>query len=94
MRQLRSARLYSTAKTPEVLPSSAEATTDTGAPALKPAAEKQRQMQAPNREGIWTRNQQKREVAMQGPRFEQMDMSVQVCFCSLSGAPLEQKVCT
>ncbi|KAF2021270.1 NADH-ubiquinone oxidoreductase [Aaosphaeria arxii CBS 175.79] len=33
--------------------------------------EQLRVQQAPNRHGIWTRNQQPREVAMTGPRFEQ-----------------------
>ncbi|KAF2788068.1 NADH-ubiquinone oxidoreductase, partial [Melanomma pulvis-pyrius CBS 109.77] len=31
-----------------------------------------RVVQAPNRKGIWSRSQQPREVAMSGPRFEQM----------------------
>jgi len=34
-------------------------------------AEVKRQMQAPNRKGIWTRSQQPRARAMVGPRFEQ-----------------------
>ncbi|KAF2279896.1 NADH-ubiquinone oxidoreductase [Westerdykella ornata] len=34
--------------------------------------EEMRRMQAPNREGVWSRSQQRREVAMSGPRFEQM----------------------
>lgn len=34
--------------------------------------------QAPNRAGVWTRNQQPREKAMTGPRFEQTDFSLQV----------------
>ncbi|KZM19075.1 uncharacterized protein EKO05_0010212 [Ascochyta rabiei] len=33
--------------------------------------EKLRKQQAPNRQGIWSRSQQPREVAMSGPRFEQ-----------------------
>ena len=41
--------------------------------------EKQRQMQAPNRARPWSRNQQAREVAMSGPRFEQTIMDLQVC---------------
>ncbi len=44
--------------------------------------------QAPNRAGVWTRNQQPRSKAMTGPRFEQTDFSVQVgaprCGCSLA----------
>lgn len=41
-------------------------------------AEKQRQMQAPNRAGVWSRNQNPREVAMSGPRFEQTIIDEQV----------------
>ncbi|KPI34979.1 Lactobacillus shifted protein [Cyphellophora attinorum] len=41
------------------------------------SAEKQRQMQAPNRAGVWSRSQQPREVAMSGPRFEQTIMDLQ-----------------
>jgi NADH dehydrogenase (ubiquinone) Fe-S protein 6 len=37
-----------------------------------------RVMQAPNRKGIWSRSQQPRELAMVGPRFEQMIMEDQV----------------
>lgn len=33
--------------------------------------------QAPNRSVVWTRNQQAREKAMTGPRFEQTDFSLQ-----------------
>lgn len=40
-------------------------------------AERQRQLQAPNRSGIWSRNQQERSVAMSGPRFEQTIMETQ-----------------
>jgi NADH dehydrogenase (ubiquinone) Fe-S protein 6 len=47
---------------------------------LSPDAEALREMQAPNRKGTWTRSQQAREVAMQGPRFEQMIMAEQVRF--------------
>ncbi|KAF2746076.1 hypothetical protein M011DRAFT_468933 [Sporormia fimetaria CBS 119925] len=39
--------------------------------------EKMRKMQAPNREGIWSRSQVPREKAMSGPRFEQMIMGDQ-----------------
>jgi NADH dehydrogenase (ubiquinone) Fe-S protein 6 len=42
------------------------------------SAETQRQMQAPNREKPWSRNQQSREVAMSGPRFEQTIIDLQV----------------
>jgi hypothetical protein len=40
--------------------------------------EERRSMQAPNREGVWSRSQQAREKAMVGPRFEQMIMYDQV----------------
>ena len=40
--------------------------------------ERQRQMQAPNRAGVWSRSQQPREKAMVGPRFEQTIMDFQV----------------
>jgi hypothetical protein len=40
--------------------------------------EARRTMQAPNREGVWSRSQQAREKAMVGPRFEQMIMYDQV----------------
>ncbi|KAI5235998.1 hypothetical protein E4T43_08881 [Aureobasidium subglaciale] len=36
--------------------------------------EERRVMQAPNRQGVWSRSQQPREKAMVGPRFEQMIM--------------------
>ena len=42
------------------------------------AAEKQRVMQAPNRSRPWFRNQQSRDIAMSGPRFEQTIMEMQV----------------
>lgn len=42
-------------------------------------AEQLRTMQAPNRQGIWSRSQQPREQAMVGPRFEQTIMEDQVC---------------
>jgi NADH dehydrogenase (ubiquinone) Fe-S protein 6 len=41
-------------------------------------AERQRQLQAPNRSGIWSRSQQERSVAMSGPRFEQTIIETQV----------------
>lgn len=40
--------------------------------------EKKRELQAPNRSGVWSRSQQPREVAMTGPRFEQTIMDLQV----------------
>lgn len=41
--------------------------------------EEKRRMQAPNRERTWSTNQMPRELAMAGPRFEQMIMEDQVC---------------
>lgn len=41
-------------------------------------AEKRREMQAPNRASVWSRNQIPRELAMSGPRFEQTIMEAQV----------------
>lgn len=41
-------------------------------------AEKMRVMQAPNRKDVWSRSQMPREMAMQGPRFEQTIIEVQV----------------
>lgn len=41
-------------------------------------SERQRVMQAPNREWPWSRSQQPRERAMSGPRFEQTIMEYQV----------------
>ncbi|KAK5100993.1 hypothetical protein LTS08_004599 [Lithohypha guttulata] len=40
-------------------------------------AEKKRQMQAPNRQGVWSRSQMPRELAMSGPRFEQTIIDAQ-----------------
>lgn len=53
-------------------------------------AEKKRTMQAPNRKGIWSRSQMPRELAMVGPRFEQIIYEdqvcfVRVCFCRVCG---------
>lgn len=41
-------------------------------------AEKRRELQAPNRSGVWSRSQMPRELAMSGPRFEQTIMETQV----------------
>ena len=41
--------------------------------------EELRTKQAPNYEGTWSKSQQPRAVAMQGPRFEQTIMEDQVC---------------
>ncbi|KIH92981.1 NADH dehydrogenase (ubiquinone) Fe-S protein 6 [Sporothrix brasiliensis 5110] len=48
-----------------------QSTTEAGAPTTTEL------QQAPNRSGVWTRNQQPREKAMTGPRFEQTDFSLQ-----------------
>jgi len=40
-------------------------------------AERQRQLQAPNRATVWSRSQMPRELAMSGPRFEQTIMEFQ-----------------
>ena len=53
--------------------------------------ERQRVMQAPNREGVWSRSQQPRERAMSGPRFEQTIMEYQVCSIIWRGSPLVQE---
>mgnify|MGYP004504283487 CR=1 FL=1 len=41
-------------------------------------AETLRKQQAPNYQGIWSRSQQPREIAMSGPRFEQSIIEDQV----------------
>jgi len=48
-------------------------------------AEERRVMQAPNREGIWSRSQKPRAEAMVGPRFEQTVMEDQVSFLLFYG---------
>lgn len=45
---------------------------------LVAAGEKARQLQSPNRATTWSRNQQPRELAMTGPRFEQTIIEEQV----------------
>lgn len=48
-------------------------------------AERQRQLQAPNRAEVWSRSQQPRAKAMTGPRFEQtiMELQVSVLLCTI-----------
>ena len=41
--------------------------------------EKARSLQAPNRKETWSKSQQKREIAMSGPRFEHTIFELQVC---------------
>ena len=50
------------------------------------AGEKKRQLQAPNRAGVWSRSQKERSAAMVGPRFEQTIIDEQVCLVLFSGA--------
>lgn len=40
--------------------------------------EKARSLQAPNRASTWSKSQQKREIAMSGPRFEHTIFELQV----------------
>lgn len=54
--------------------------------------EARRQMQAPNRAGVWSRNQQSREKAMIGPRFEQMIVRDQVRY-TWASASIAAKGC-
>jgi hypothetical protein len=60
------------------LPSTAWGQGDADLQEAPEAAEHQRQMQAPNRQNVWSRSQERREVAMRGPRFEQTIMELQV----------------
>ena len=57
-------------------------------------AEKKRELQAPNRAGVWSRSQQPREVAMTGPRFEQTIMDTQVCLLLLWSSMLTNAATT
>ena len=47
------------------------------------AAERTRNLQAPNRATTWAASQQPKEKAMVGPRFEQTIMELQVCAIGL-----------
>ena len=60
------------------MPTSSEGSFDKVLQESPAQAEKLRKQQAPNREGIWSRSQQPREVAMSGPRFEQSIIEDQV----------------
>lgn len=66
------------------VPISAEGSGDLVLQETTAEAEEKRVMQAPNRRGIWSRNQQPREKAMVGPRFEQTIMEDQVRQASLT----------
>ena len=61
-----------------VIPSSAEGSSDRALAEHPEEGERKRVMQAPNREGIWSRSQNPRSKAMVGPRFEQVIMEDQV----------------
>ena len=75
-----------TPPTPKPNVSASNATiTDSGSAGIEPvkeepeAGERKRVLQAPNRAKTWSLNQQPREKAMTGPRFEQTIMEYQVC---------------
>ncbi|MCJ1349291.1 hypothetical protein MMC31_007527 [Peltigera leucophlebia] len=59
------------------LPTSAAGAQDAPLQESAEEGEIQRQLQAPNRAGVWSRSQQPREKAMVGPRFEQTIMQHQ-----------------
>jgi NADH dehydrogenase (ubiquinone) Fe-S protein 6 len=56
----------------------APAVTTDEAPQVTPGAVQKEVLQAPNRSGVWSRNQRPRSEAMTGPRFEQTDFDLQV----------------
>lgn len=60
------------------LPSSSFGSHDGALQESPEEGEAKRVMQAPNREGTWSRSQQARSKAMVGPRFEQTIMEDQV----------------
>ena len=60
------------------LPSSPAGNRDMPLQEMPEDSERQRQMQAPNRKGVWSRSQAERAQAMSGPRFEQTIMEYQV----------------
>jgi NADH dehydrogenase (ubiquinone) Fe-S protein 6 len=66
------------------MPTSSEGNMDKPLQESVAEGEERRTMQAPNREGVWSRSQQAREKAMVGPRFEQMIMYDQVRMIPLS----------
>ncbi|MCJ1364039.1 hypothetical protein MMC16_003148 [Acarospora aff. strigata] len=59
------------------LPSSPAGNRDMPLQEMPEDSERQRQMQAPNRKGVWSRSQAERAQAMSGPRFEQTIMEYQ-----------------
>ena len=60
------------------LPTDAQGARDKPLQEVPEEGESQRQMQAPNRNEVWSRSQQPRDRAMSGPRFEQTIMGLQV----------------
>ena len=62
------------------LPTSSEGASDRALLEMPEEGEQHRAMQAPNREGVWSKSQKPRSEAMVGPRFEQTIMRDQVCF--------------
>ena len=66
-------------------PTSSEGSFDSPLQESVEQGEKLRVQQAPNRQGIWSRSQSPREVAMSGPRFEQSIMEDQVCVSGAAG---------
>lgn len=61
-------------------PTSSEGSMDASLQESVEKGEERRVMQAPNRQGVWSKSQQPREKAMVGPRFEQTIMLDQVGF--------------
>jgi hypothetical protein len=74
-------RHYSSAAKETVSPTSTDLSPNKSTQTVEEVVDAQEilAMQAPNRPGIWSRSQQSREKAMQGPRFEQMTIQDQVC---------------
>jgi len=70
---------HSPVSSTNALPTSSEGSMDRALQELPEDGEKRRVMQAPNREGTWSRSQKPRAEAMVGPRFEQTIMEDQVC---------------
>ena len=68
------------------MPTSSEGSFDKVLQESPAQAEKLRKQQAPNREGIWSRSQQPREVAMSGPRFEQSIIEDQMRLSNMNWA--------
>ena len=67
------------------MPISAQGLRDAPLQEMPEDSERQRTMQAPNREGKWSHSQAERATAMSGPRFEQTIMEFQVCMFFVDG---------